>query len=251
MLTTRRFYLRREKMLAFLDELKEVDDTSMSLYIPAGLSPQQIIDLTRKVDLENTAPQMADLAASSQTGAVIFWNQSQKYLIIPSLPVVEERLDHGFSTKPLSSLLSYDFQIGLILVRLGAYAIGLCRGENLVASKVGSGNIHARHRQGGSSQRRFQRHREKQIESFLIRVCSHVEEILRQEAKSIDYIVYGGAHTTILLLRKRCPFLRQFDDRNLPALLDIAEPRQPVLEKAVGRIWSSSVIEWHDKATPD
>ena len=63
---------------------------------------------------------------------------------------------------------------------------------------------------------------------------------------TVDYIVYGGAQTTILLLQKRCPFLRQFDDRTLPALLDIAEPRQPVLEGAVGRIWSSRVIEWHD-----
>ena len=248
MLVAQRFYLRREKMLTFLNELKEADDNARSLYIPAGLSPQQIVDLTKKVDLENAAPQMAGLAAGSQSGAVIFWSQPQKYLIAPPLPVVEERLDHGFFVKPLSSLLSHDFQIGLILIRLGAYAIGLCRGEGLVASKVGTGNIHARHRQGGSSQMRFQRHREKQIESFLIRACSHIEEILRPEAKSIDYIVYGGARTTIVLLRKRCSFLWQFDDRCLPALLDISEPRQPVLETAVGRIWSSMVVEWHDNA---
>lgn len=248
MLVARRLYLRREKMLAFLDELKEADDTAKSLYIPAGLSPQQIADSTRKLDLENAVPQMSDLIASSQTGAVIFWSQLQKYLITPPLPVIEERLDYGFFTKPLSSLLSHDFQIGLILVRLGAYAIGLCRGESLAASKVGTGNIHARHRQGGSSQMRFQRHREKQIETFLIRVCSHVEEIIRPEAKSIDYIAYGGARTTILLLRKRCSFLRQFDDRCLPALLDIAEPRQRVLETAVRRIWSSIVIKWQDDA---
>ena len=251
MLVVRRFYFRRGKMLAFLNELKEADDAAKSLYIPAGLSLQQIAGLTEKVDPGNMAPQMSELAASSKTGAVIFWSQLQRYLVTPPFPIIEERLDHGFVVKPLSSLLSYDFQIALIFIRLGAYAIGLCQGESLVASKVGTGNIHARHRQGGSSQMRFQRHREQQIESFLIRACSHIQEILQPEAESVDYIVYGGARMTILLLRKRCLFLRQFDDRNLPVLLDIAEPRQQVLEKAVGHIWSSSVIEWHDDTMTD
>jgi hypothetical protein len=45
-------------------------------------------------------------------------------------------------------------------------------------------------------------------------------------------------------LRKRCPFLSQFDDRILRMLLDIPEPRQAVLEKAIGTIWSTDVIEW-------
>ena len=131
-------------------------------------------------------------------------------------------------------------------MRLGAYAIGICDGENLVSSKVGTGLVHGRHRQGGSSAHRFERHRDKQIEYFLTRVCQHAREQLEPQAKALDYVVYGGAWTTILLLQKQCPFLGQFDEPTLPPLLDIPEPRQAVLETAVNRVWSSTVIEWRE-----
>jgi len=32
----------------------------------------------------------------------------------------------------------------------------------------------------------------------------------------------------------------------LPPLLDIPDPRQAVLEEAVGRVWSSTVVEWEE-----
>ena len=96
-----------------------------------------------------------------------------------------------------------------MLVRLGSYAIGVCRGDKLVSSKVGTGLVHGRHRQGGSSAHRFERHRDKQIESFLIRVCGHVREQLEPYVKSMDYIVYGGARTTILMAQKYCPWLEK------------------------------------------
>ena len=77
-------------------------------------------------------------------------------------------------------------------------------------------------------------------------MCEHIREHLGPHAQALDYVVYGGARTTILLLRKQCPFLGQLDRHILPPLLDIPEPRQAVLEKAVGRVWSSSIIEWHN-----
>ncbi len=145
---------------------------------------------------------------------------------------------------PLRSLLSHDFLIALVLVRLGKYGIGICQGTELVDSKTGTGLVHARHKKGGSSQARFARHREKQIEYFLDRVCGHVREYIEPQVGSLDYLVYGGAKTTIIALRKRCPFLSQFDDRILRMLLDIPEPRKAVLGKALGDVWSTNVIEW-------
>lgn len=237
--------LGRQKMLAFIDQLKDAGSGN-SLYLPAGLSSQQIEKLTEEFDLQNASPEIVELAASSKTGAAIFWSRSQKYLVIPPFPIVEQRIYDSFVVGPLRSLLTHDYRIAIVLVRLGAYGIGLCQGENLLASKVGTGNIHSRHRQGGSSAKRFQRHREKQIEYFLTRVCGHIEEILIRDAKLVDFIVYGGAWTTILLLQKQCSFLQQFDDRSLPAILDIGEPRQRVLEQTIERIWSSRVIQWRE-----
>jgi len=247
MLVSRRFFLSRIKMLSFLDELEAADGTAMSVYIPSELSHPEVEDLLKKVvDMPGTPVALAELAGRSATGAVIFWSPSRKYLVLPPFPMAEKYFTHGYDVEPLRSLLKRDFSVALILVRLGAYAVGLCKGDNLIASKVGTGLIHARHKKGGSSQQRFQRHREKQIESFLDRVCCHAQEKLDSHARALDYLAYGGARTTILSLRKRCPFLQQFDNRTLAPLLDIPEPRQAVLEKAVGRVWSSSLAEWYE-----
>ena len=248
LLASERFFLGRLKMIGFLAELEATDDnTARSLYLPSGLSQPEIEALLEKVISPQLVPaEMAELVAGSRTGASLFWGSSLRCLVMPPFPVAEKAVFQGYAVEPLRSLLETDFKIALILVRLGAYAVGLCQGESLISSKVGTGLVHGRHKKGGSSQMRFQRHREKQIESFLNRVCGHVQERLQPHAKLVDYVVYGGARTTILSLQKRCPFLRQFDNSILPPLLDIPAPRKAVLEAAVSRIWSSCVMKWQD-----
>jgi peptide subunit release factor 1 (eRF1) len=166
------------------------------------------------------------------------------YLVLPPFQIEEDCITDGYDVGPLRSLLGRDFLIALVLVRLGAFSIGICQGTRIIDGKTGTGLVHARHKKGGSSQARFARHREKQIEEFLGRVCNHSREHIEPHARSLDYLVYGGARTTILTLRKQCPFLSQFDDRILRMLLDIPEPRRAVLERAIATIWSTDVIEW-------
>ena len=131
-------------------------------------------------------------------------------------------------------------------MRLGAYAIGVCMGDKLVTSKVGTGLVHGRHRQGGSSAHRFERHRDKQIEYFLTRAGQRAREQIEPYLKTLDYAVYGGARTTIQIFQKQCGFLGRIRAPLLPPLLDIPEPRQVVLINAVSRIWSSTVIAWRE-----
>ncbi|MFC1860804.1 Vms1/Ankzf1 family peptidyl-tRNA hydrolase [Chloroflexota bacterium] len=247
MLKSRRLLLTRRKMLDFLDKLEAEGDNAVTLYLPSRWTAADIEDMLGKVPDKVALPQdIIELAARFETGSALFWGSSRKCLVLPPFPISEKSIATGFHLKPLYSMLNKDFTIALILVRLGAYAVGIFRGEELVTSKVGTGLVHGRHKKGGSSQRRFERHREKQIESFLSRVCIHVRERLEPDARSLNYITYGGAWTTILLLRKRCTFLCRFDDRTLPPLLDIPEPRQPVLEASIGQVWSSSVLEWYE-----
>jgi peptide subunit release factor 1 (eRF1) len=144
--------------------------------------------------------EISKLAVSSRAGAVLFLKPDAGYLVLPPFPIGERSTVRGFFIEPLLSMLKRNYQIALVLVRLGAYAIGVCHGESIVSSKVGTGLVHGRHRQGGSSAARFRRHREKQIEYFLTRVCQHAREQLEPQAKALDYVVYGGAWTTILLL---------------------------------------------------
>jgi peptide subunit release factor 1 (eRF1) len=247
MFMSRKFRLDRLKMLDFLDEMTVTQADAISLYIPRGTSQDRIEYLLGKVlDPGAAPPGVTEAAARSGMGAVLFWSPERMYVILPPFQMTEEYITEGHDVEPLHSLLSQDFITGLVLVRLGAYSTGICRGTELIDSKTGTGLVHARHKKGGSSQARFARHREKQIEQFLIRVCGHVRDHIEPHARSLDYLVYGGARTTIALLRKQCLFLRQFDDRILRMLLDIPDPRQTVLEKAVRSIWSTDVIEWRE-----
>ena len=232
-------------MLGFLDELASTEGRAISLYFPQGMPPARVENLLGKVFAETAVPPgMAEAIAGSRVGAALFSGLQRTYLVLPPFPIAEEHVTDGYDIELLSALLSHDFLIALVLVRLGAYSLGICRGMELIDSKTGTGLVHARHKKGGSSQARFARHREKQIESFLDRVCEHVREHIEPHARSLDFLVYGGARTTILSLRKRCLFLSQFENRILRMLLDIPEPCKAVLEKAVGTLWSTDIIEW-------
>jgi hypothetical protein len=242
------YFLSRSGMLDFLSKLAgAADENFHTLYLPFR-TPDTALDdlpeaLAASLDVLN---EIRKIVSGSEMGGVIFWSDQQKYLVIPPFPISEKNIIASLDTGPLKSMLGKEYTIGLVLVRLGSYAIGVCRGEKLITSKVGTGLVHGRHRQGGSSSHRFERHRDKQIETFLIRVCGHAREQLEPYVKSMDYMVYGGARTTILLAQKYCPFLMKIDKPVLPPLLDIPEPRLPVLETSVGRVWSSRIFEWQD-----
>jgi peptide subunit release factor 1 (eRF1) len=247
---SRRFRLDRSRMLGLLDELASTEGKAVSLYLPQGTTQDRVENLLVKAfPAGATLPGVAEAAAGSEMGAALFRSPLQTHLVLPPFPITEEYITDGYDVAPLHSLLTRDRLIGLVLVRLGSYSVGVCRGTELSESKTGTGLVHARHHKGGSSQARFARHREKQIEQFLIRVCGHVREHIEPHARSLDYLVYGGARTTILLLRKRCPFLSQFDDRVLRMLLEIPEPRRAVLKKAVDTVWATDVIEWREDSS--
>lgn len=222
-------------------------DEACSLYLPPHLPATEIDNIFKEIPAQqDILMQLVKLVSNSKTGAVIFWSNEHKCLLLPPFPISEKHLTHSNATEQLRSLLGYDYTIALVLVRLGSYAIGVCRGEKLVNSKVGTGLIHGRHKKGGSSTHRFERHRDKQIESFLTRVCQHAREQLEPHDKVLDYVVYGGSRTTIQLLYKQCAYISKLDTPALPPLFDIPKPRQAVLETAVSRVWSSTIVEWQE-----
>lgn len=248
MTTFSRRVLNRTKMLDFLNEMEKTPCHGFrTLYLPPGVSSAEVENSIKEMPEHlDVMPQLAELASNSKTGSILFLSPERNFLALPPFPITERASLRSLAPEPLRSLLKPDYHIALILVRLGAYAIGVCNGENLVSSKVGTGLVHGRHKKGGSSQQRFARHRDKQIEYFLSRVCSHAREHFEPHQKALDYIIYGGARTTIQLLQKQCAFLSQLDKPALPPLLDIPEPRQAVLETAISRVWSSTVIEWQE-----
>ncbi len=245
--TFNKFFLNRDKIPAFLNEIEEdPDPAAISIYIPSGLSTDEIEDFCNVSSTEELPSELYQIIADSTNGAAVFWGDRQKYLVLPPFPLRNKTIFSGYSTEPLREIIESEFKIELVLVHLGSYAVGFCEGDKLISSKVGTGLVHGRHKKGGSSQQRFQRRRENQAREFLERVCARIQEHLGPYIKDLDYLVYGGPRQTIISLKKQCPLLQSFEDRTLP-LLDIPSPGQKVLETTVNRIWSSCIIEWQEE----
>ena len=77
----------------------------------------------------------------------------------PFPPLERPGVRDGFDPAPLLEHAARDRVVAVLLVRLGGHAAGVFSGRRLVDSKVGTRNVHGRHRAGGSSQRRFERMR--------------------------------------------------------------------------------------------
>ncbi len=249
MLIPNRRRFTRQRMLALLEGLGDAEGQATSLYIPQDFPPSENEKTLRTalgLDAEDVLPDIYRIIDRSKTGAVIFWGEQAKYLVLPPFPVKDKLFSSDYDVEPLRSMMQQDLLLGLILVRLGSYAVGVFRGESLVSSKVGTGLVHSRHKKGGSSARRFERHRDKQIEYFFERVCGHVQEHLEPRLKQIDYVIYGGERHTLLSFRKQCLFLEKLETRTVPWLLNVREPGQATLEAAISQVWSSEVIQWQE-----
>jgi len=238
------YRLTKKKLLAWLDRLAAEGTPAGCLYLPPGLGLDEVTrTLTPLLDLARAPRHLTETITASATGASVYWGNTGGYLILPPFPIAE-RHTGNYNAEPLCRLLLKQLDIAIVLIRLGDYAIGVFHDNKLVSSKVGAGNIHSRHRQGGSSSHRFERHRDKQIETFFTRVCGHVRENLEPHARELDWVVYGGTKETVLEFRKQCSFLRQFDGRTHELRLNVREPKQATLEASIEEIWSSRVVEW-------
>jgi VLRF1 release factor-like protein len=83
-------------------------------------------------------------------------------------------------------------RIGILLVRLGGYAVGVFDNGELVASKVGARPVHGRSAAGGWSQHRFARRREGQSRVALEAAAAAAATILLPEKERLDAVVTGG-----------------------------------------------------------
>jgi peptide subunit release factor 1 (eRF1) len=247
MLTATRYKLSKVRMLHLLEDLKANSIEVASLCIPPRSSKVKVEGLMATIlDLKSLPEDVSTSMLESPTGGILFWGPHHRYLVMPPFPLNQEKASNFCEIDPLYTLLHRDLTVGLVLVRLGTYGIGVIQGEKLLTSKVGTGLVHARHRQGGSSSHRFERHREKQMETFFTRVCGHVREQLEPYAPQLEYVIYGGVRETLLDFRKQCHFLHQFDNRTLDLLLNIREPKQSGLNEAIQEAWSSRVMQWDE-----
>jgi hypothetical protein len=128
---------------------------------------------------------------------------------------VDDLLDHALAART----------IGLLLVRLGGYSVGIARAGVVLTSKTGSRLVHGRSAAGGQSQQRFARRRESQARMALRAAA---------DAAELDAVVLGGDAAALRTVAAD-PRLVGLLERAQPRVLAIAQPRRAVLDEATRR----------------
>ncbi len=244
MTVIRQCTLRRAEAIKWLDLHGDIAPP-VSVYLKAGSTRADAEkSLLPVLDRSELFDELSEKAAKSPTGAAIFCGMAKSIVLWPPFPLKESKVEKGYEPGVLKAMLEWDWRIGLVLVRLGHYAIAAYQGETLLEHKAGTGLVHARHRKGGSSANRFARHRGKQIESFFTRVEIHAREILEPHLRELDYVFYGGTRDTMLSLWRQCDFFRKLEAKASPRLLNVREPKYSELQEALEQTYSSVIYEF-------
>lgn len=140
----------------------------------------------------------------------------------------------GLAVDELLGHLLLPRTLGLVLVRLGGYSVGVTRDGAVLSSKTGSRPVHGRIAAGGQSQQRFSRRRENQARVALQAAADTAARVLLPRADELDAVVLGG-DTAALRALAADPRLVALLARAEPRVLDIPEPRRAVLDDAARR----------------
>jgi hypothetical protein len=138
---------------------------------------------------------------------------------------VDDLLDHALAVRT----------IGLLLVRLGGYSVGIARAGVVLISTTGSRLVHGRSAAGGQSQQRFARRREAQARMALRAAADAAARVLLPRATELDAVVLGG-DTAALRTVAGDPRLTALLERAEPRVLVVGQPRRGVLDEAARRV---------------
>lgn len=132
-------------------------------------------------------------------------------------------------------------RIGIVLVRLGGYSIGVAVGGTVETSTTGARLVHGRNRKGGSSSGRFARRRDNQARVALDAAGDAVARFLLPVAPALDAVVLGGDAAALDDLRADRRLVALLA-RAEPRVLDVPEPRRAVLDEAARRALAVEIV---------
>ena len=241
-----RYFASPARVRRLLDEIAEDEEGIRTLYLSPG-PPVPSVPKVREFpsvgqvrldwihEVLNTVPE-------SETGAAVFWSDDRAWVVLPPFPIGEDRTTDEVDVSGLTEVYERGVTVGVVLLRMGRYAIGVVRGDKLLASKTDTRHVKSRHRAGGSSQRRFMRSRDRLIRELYDAGCEVTRRIFEPYLDSIDYVLAGGERQTINGFLKRCAFLEKSKLPVMKRLLAVDRPSHKALEGIHREIWKSRVL---------
>lgn len=230
--------LRKNSLLELLSELEKYRSENpdmLTVYVTPKAPLPEIPDvLKEKIERIKTI-----------TGLVIFsWEKEGDMVILPPFPVKQNEIfyDKIFRTEQLKNLFTTEYTLGIILLHLGEYAIGIFEGDKLILSKCGKRLVRAKHKKGGYSQARFQRIREIQVNQFFDEVYCMLHDKFETHLDKITYVIYGGPKLTIKNFLKRNHFIKKLSEKTLDRILDVKDVNRKALEDILKEVWKTKVL---------
>lgn len=161
--------------------------------------------------------------------------------LLPPFPIATEKESNSFNG--LRAFLALPRAIGIILLRLGNYAVGIAENGKLVTTKTGSRYVKNQHRKGGQSSNRFRRGREKWIRELFDQVGEIASSRFSEYPGSLDFLALGGDRVVLGRFLKRVKLPDGLAERALPNRLPVSKPGRDALDSAVRDAWSLRVYE--------
>ena len=191
-------------------------------------------------DRSRAAEALAEVGPSD-TGVAVFVAPERVVAVQPPFPLAVDVRAAGVESRPILDILDLEPVVGIVLLRLGRYAVAVLRGDRLLATKTDTRYVKNRHRKGGSSQRRFERSRERLVRELYDTTCRITRGLFEPYLRDIDHVMLGGERGTLNGFVKRCRLMQDLEPKTLSRLLSVDRPNQKALESISYEVWKSRV----------
>ena len=182
-----------------------------------------------------------DALLKSDTGLAMFRAGERGLAVVPPFPIGESVVGGEWDEAPLRHLLTTDYTVGVVLLRLGRYLVAVFQGTEPLVTKTDTRYVKGKHHAGGTSQLRFKRIREGQMRKLFDEACRVVSDRFQPHERELDYILLGGERLTLSGFLKVCPYLQRRQNIILDRRLNIRDPKHDTLETVAGLLRQSRV----------
>ncbi len=236
----------RHSICRLIDEMSDSGRYTGSLYLTSDTCGA-ILDDDHPAQPPTARKDLIEILRASrpgETGLCLFSGPESALAVLPPFRVERDQEHAGFAPGPLLEMLERDRTVLVILIRLGHYSVGVLKGDSVVASKSGTRYVKSRHRAGGSSQRRFERSRERLVREFYDHVCNAAGDLIDRtgSAGDIEFVMYGGEKGTVRGFRDRCDLPGLAGPVSLSRLLDVNRPGHKAMQSIGRQVYSSALL---------
>lgn len=165
--------------------------------------------------------------------------------MLPPFPIDNASDSNSFDD--LRASIMVNRTIGIILLRLGHWAVAIADNGELVVTKTGSRYVKNQHRKGGQSSNRFRRGRERWIRELFDQAGEVASSRFREYPGQIDNLALGGDRVVLGRFLKRIKLPDGLGDLALPNRLAVDQPGRKALDTAVRDAWSYRVYELNNE----